>query len=75
MVIIGGAEKQKRSFMTKSQDMRKPHLCLKQAVGRQSQVLVLVSAVVPSHIFITQPLPQQEKTLTGSHGGVHDLLK
>lgn len=73
MVIIGGAEKQKRSFMTKSQDMRKPHLCLKQAVGRLSQILV--SAVVPSHIFITQPLPQQEKTLTGSHGGVHDLLK
>lgn len=28
LVIIGGAEKQKRSFMTKSQDMRKPHLCL-----------------------------------------------
>lgn len=72
MVIIGGAEKQKRSFMTKSQDMRKPH-CLKQAEGRLGQVFV--SAVVPRHIFITQPLPQQEKTLTVSYGGVHDLLK
>lgn len=36
---------------------------------------VLASAVVLNHIFITQPLPQQEKTLTGSHRGVHDLLK
>lgn len=59
--------------MTKSQDMRKPHLCLKQAVQRQRQVLV--SAVVLNHICITQSLPQQEKTLPVSRRGVHDLLK
>lgn len=54
--------------MTKSQDtMTKPHLCLKQAVGRLSQVFV--SAVVPSHTFFTEALLQQEKILTGSHRG------
>lgn len=45
--------------MTKCQDMRKPNLCLQQALGRLSQVLV--SAVVPSHTFITQALPRARK--------------
>lgn len=59
--------------MTTSQDMKKPHLCLKQAVQRRRRVLV--SAVVLNHIFITQLLPQPEKTPTGSRRGVHGLLK
>lgn len=59
--------------MTTSQDMKKPHLCLKQAVQRRRRVSV--SAVVLNHIFITQRLPQPEKTPTGSRRGVHGLLK
>lgn len=57
-LLLEVRKKQKRSFMTKSQDMRKPHLCLKQAVQRERQVFV--SAVVLNHIFITATSPARK---------------